>query len=66
MLHNLTNVNSSNSMYDLEMSTDLLITGTLLYSTIFIVGIIGNGLVLYVLSIEKDLRNFTVTNKSLI
>ncbi|KAK6185598.1 hypothetical protein SNE40_007798 [Patella caerulea] len=37
------------------------VTSTLLYVIIFIVGIIGNGLVITVVAINKDMRNSTNT-----
>ena len=42
-----------------EMPVDILIIGTFFYSIIFVIGVIGNLLVISVLLIEKDLRNFT-------
>lgn len=42
-----------------DMPLDIIIIGTFFYSMIFMVGVIGNLLVISVLLIEKDLRNFT-------
>ena len=42
-----------------DMPLDCLIVGTLFYCTTFIIGVIGNLLVISVLLIQKDLRNFT-------
>ena len=42
-----------------EMTLDLILYGTVFYSIIFLVGVIGNFLVIYVLMKEKELRNFT-------
>ena len=59
MLTNETDYSPSNQTDHNGMPTDLLIIGTFCYSLVFLIGIVGNLLVLYVLSIEKDLRNFT-------
>lgn len=42
-----------------EMPLDIVIVGTIAYVLIFIVGVCGNILVIYVLLKEKELRNFT-------
>ena len=61
MLANQTESSPLNETQSLvnQMPLDLLVIGTLFYSVVFVIGIVGNLLVLYVLSIEKDLRNFT-------
>lgn len=41
------------------MTLDIILYGTLFYSSIFVVGVCGNLLVIYVLLKEKELRNFT-------
>lgn len=41
------------------MTLDIILYGTIFYSMIFIVGVCGNLLVIYVLLKEKELRNFT-------
>ena len=42
-----------------EMTLDLILYGTVFYTFIFIIGVTGNFLVLYVIMKEKALRNFT-------
>jgi hypothetical protein len=42
-----------------SMPVDLILYGSLFYILIFIVGFIGNFLVIYVLMKEKEMRNFT-------
>lgn len=49
--------NSTN--HEDDMPLDIIIIGTFFYGLIFIIGIIGNLLVISVLMIEKDLRSFT-------
>lgn len=53
------NISLNLSMRMVEMPMDLLIVGTFFYVSIFVVGLIGNFLVLFVLTKEKELRNFT-------
>jgi hypothetical protein len=48
-----------NCNFKLNMPLDVQIIGTSLYSMIFIIGVIGNLCVIYVLVKEKRLRNFT-------
>ena len=42
-----------------HMPIDLIFYGSLFYVVIFVVGVIGNSLVIYVLTKEKELRSFT-------
>lgn len=42
-----------------SMPLDIIMIGTFFYCMIAIIGVIGNILVISVLMIEKDLRNFT-------
>jgi hypothetical protein len=41
------------------MTLDLILYGTVFYISIFIIGVTGNFLVLFVIMKEKELRNFT-------
>lgn len=41
------------------MTLDLILYGTIFYTSIFIIGVTGNFLVLFVIMKEKELRNFT-------
>lgn len=52
-------IKQQNCNFKLNMPLDVQIIGTFLYSMIFIVGVIGNLCVIYVLVKEKRLRNFT-------
>jgi hypothetical protein len=55
-------MNSSNislKTISLEIPSDITIYGSVFYSIIFLMGIVGNLLVLYLLIKEKELRNFT-------
>ncbi|CAF0839758.1 unnamed protein product [Brachionus calyciflorus] len=57
---NQSNISSKESVnITHSMPLDLLIYGSIFYTTIFLVGAIGNFLVLFVLSKHKELRNFT-------
>ena len=61
MLENITSI-SNFSRIDAPlyvMTLDLILYGTIFYITIFIIGVTGNFLVLYVIMKEKELRNFT-------
>ena len=51
--------NSTECNFELNMPLDVQIIGSVLYVSIFIFGITGNLLVIYVLVKEKKLRNFT-------
>ena len=51
--------NFSNLSVKLEMPFDIILYGAISYCIVFLLGIVGNSLVLYVLTKEKDLRNFT-------
>nr|QVK45671.1 G protein-coupled receptor [Proales similis] len=48
-----------NQMDSLELPIYVLIYGTIFYILIFFIGILGNSLVIYILSTEKEARNFT-------
>ena len=43
----------------LQLSIYVILYGTISYSLIFLVGVIGNLMVIYVLMRDKELRNFT-------
>lgn len=47
------------STLNIEMPLDIIMFGTLLYSIVFLVGIVGNLSVIYVFIKERGLRNFT-------
>lgn len=49
---NMTSIN-------IEMPIDIIIVGSFFYSMVFLVGIVGNLSVIYVLLKERSLRNFT-------
>lgn len=53
-----TNVTLINRTYP-QMTLDLILYGSFFYIVIFIIGVTGNLLVIYVLMKEKELRNFT-------
>ena len=61
MLQNISNISnvSQSAGPQYKMTLDLILYGTIFYSVIFLVGVIGNFLVIYVLMKEKELRNFT-------
>ena len=42
-----------------EMPIDIVLFGFIFYALIFVIGVSGNLLVVYVLAKEKKLRNFT-------
>lgn len=44
---------------NIEMPLDIIIVGSALYMIVFLVGIVGNLSVIYVLTKDKGLRNFT-------
>ena len=50
---------SSKCNFELNMPLDVQVVGSILYMGIFVFGITGNSLVIYVLFKEKKLRNFT-------
>lgn len=52
-------INQQNCNFKLNMPLDVQVIGSFLYSMIFILGVIGNLCVIYVLVKEKKLRNFT-------
>jgi hypothetical protein len=56
MASNLTN---TRPMLDFKMPLDVILFGSISYVFIFIVGVCGNLLVIYVLLKEKELRSFT-------
>ena len=47
------------SAFNFEMPLGIILYGSIFYAFIFIVGVTGNLLVIYVLTKEKELRNFT-------
>ena len=51
--------NSNYTSSEDTMPLDIVLIGTFFYCMISIIGVIGNILVISVLMIEKDLRNFT-------
>ncbi|RNA39132.1 growth hormone secretagogue receptor type 1 isoform X1 [Brachionus plicatilis] len=58
MLNNNSNeLNLSNQ--ETQMPLDIILFGSILYSLIFFIGVFGNILVISVILIDKDLRNFT-------
>jgi len=56
---NLTNDSNATQTFDFEMPLDIILYGSIFYAMIFIIGVTGNLLVIYVLAKEKELRNFT-------
>lgn len=58
MLKNISNF-SYLSNQEIEMPFDVILIGSILYSIIFLIGVVGNILVISVILIDKDLRNFT-------
>lgn len=46
-------------LQQLQMSLANILCGTIAYSLIFLIGVVGNMLVIYVLIKERELRNFT-------
>ena len=61
MLENITNISNFSRTVGphYEMTLDLILYGTIFYTSIFVIGVTGNFLVLYVIMKEKELRNFT-------
>ncbi|CAF0972074.1 unnamed protein product, partial [Brachionus calyciflorus] len=51
--------NFSNFTINSDMPLDIIVYGSLFYTLIFIMGVTGNSLVIYVLMKEKEMRNFT-------
>ena len=47
------------SSFNFEMPLDIVLFGFIFYAFIFIIGVTGNLLVIYVLAQEKELRTFT-------
>lgn len=62
-MYNISNLtlfgNISRRIVFIEMPLDIILYGSIFYIIIFLIGIIGNLLVIYVLTKEKELRNFT-------
>ena len=62
---NITNLttNSTNTLNvtppKFELSLAIILYGAVSYSLIFVIGVFGNLMVIYVLLKEKELRNFT-------
>ena len=56
---NFTNFTSPYLRSPMQMPLDVIIYGSMFYTIIFLVGFIGNSLVIYLLMKEKDLRSFT-------
>ena len=46
-------------LFDFEMPLEIILYGSIFYAIIFLIGVTGNLLVIYVLAKEKELRNFT-------
>lgn len=59
MLNFSSNTNMTISMINMDMPLDIIIYGSFFYTLIFILGVSGNSMVIYVLMKEKELRNFT-------
>lgn len=58
MLTNISN-DSNISNQEIQMPLDIILFGSILYSAIFLIGVIGNIFVICAILIDKDLRNFT-------
>jgi hypothetical protein len=52
-------IDHSSIEYKFEVPLDCIVFGTIAYLLIFIIGTCGNMMVIYVLMVEKELRNFT-------
>ena len=50
---------SSSSSIKFELGMGIILYGTISYLVIFLIGVFGNLMVIYVLLKEKELRNFT-------
>jgi len=60
-MFNSSNDSSSNGnqTFDFEMPLDIIMFGSIFYALIFLIGVTGNLLVIFVLAKERELRNFT-------
>jgi hypothetical protein len=57
--HTTTSPPPPTSTIKFELGLGIILYGTISYIVIFLIGLFGNLMVIYVLLIEKELRNFT-------